>query len=306
MNKIINFHNVEDSIWFDMTLTILKSKYDMIGIDDLFSYYYEGLNLKNACHITVDDGDETFYDVMFPVLQKHNIPASIFVSPYICKEGKNFWFQEIRGYDEVELKKIVSIHTKIDYQIVCKYSLDSFLKCLKIDLIWEIIEAYQQRFNIPAKRAQNMNLNQLIEIDKHGLIVIGAHTEVHPILANEDDEKSKKEIEDSIKGLRNVLNHDIKYFAYPKGIPNIDFGEREIEVLHANNCKIAFSTEPDDFSKSNNPLNVPRYGLTRGSKNFVKAKLMFGKNWEKIRNIRHKSEIRERMEISKIIERIAI
>ena len=298
MNKVINFHNVKDSSWFDMTITILKSKYTMIGIGELESYYYEGKNLKNACHITIDDGDKTFYDVIFPILKKHNIPATIFVSPRICREGKNFWFQEIRGYNEIEIKKIIFERVKIDNHIISKHSAESILKSLDIDLIWEIILAYQQLFSIKVKKPQNMNLDQLLEIDKHGLVVIGAHTETHPILANEDDEKSQKEIVDSIEGLRNILNHEIACFAYPNGTPKLDFGEREMDILKTNNCKIAFSIESENFTIKNHPLSIPRYGLSIGSANFIKTKLFLGNYWEKMKNFIWEAESKARESIS--------
>ena len=298
MNKVINFHNVKDSSWFDMTITILKSKYTMIGIGELESYYYEGKSLKNACHITIDDGDKTFYDVIFPVLKKHNIPATIFVSPLICKVGKNFWFQEIQGYNEIEMKKIIFEHVKIDNHIISKHSAESILKSLDIDLIWEIILVYQQLFSIKVKKPQNMNLDQLLEIDRHGLVVIGAHTETHPILANEDDERSQKEIVDSIEGLRNILNHEIACFAYPNGTPKLDFGEREMDILKTNNCKIAFSIESENFTIKNHPLSIPRYGLSIGSANFIKTKLFLGKYWEKMKNVRWEEESKVRKSIS--------
>ena len=298
MNKVINFHNVKDSSWFDMAITILKSKYTMIGIGELESYYYEGKNLKNACHITIDDGDKTFYDVIFPILKKHNIPATIFVSPRICREGKNFWFQEIRGYNEIEIKKIIFERVKIDNHIISKHSAESILKSLDIDLIWEIILVYQQLFSIKVKKPQNMNLDQLLEIDKHGLVVIGAHTETHPILANEDDEKSQKEIVDSIEGLRNILNHEIACFAYPNGTPKLDFGEREMDILKTNNCKIAFSIESENFTIKNHPLSIPRYGLSIGSANFIKTKLFLGNYWEKMKNFIWEAESKARESIS--------
>ena len=200
----------------------------------------------------------------------------------------------------MEMKKIISERVEIDNHIISKYSLGSILKNLKIDLIWEIIGAYQQRFNIKTKEPQNMNLDQLLEIDKQGLVAIGAHTQTHPILANEDDEKSQTEIVDSIKGLKNILNHEITCFAYPNGGPKLDFGGREMDTLKANNCQVAFSTETKNFAITNNPLSVPRYGLSYGGANFIKTKLFFGSYWETIKNLRRKGESKERMELKRI------
>ena len=99
MNRVINFHRVTDHQWFDTLICFLKSKYNLVDVQALKEFYDGNLNLKNACHLTIDDGDESFYNIIFPVLKKHKVPASLYVSPKICREKRNFWFQEIEEYD---------------------------------------------------------------------------------------------------------------------------------------------------------------------------------------------------------------
>ena len=59
MIKIINFHELHDSHWFDSVVRLLKSKYNMISAQDMYDYFYKEKRLKNACLLTVDDGHET-------------------------------------------------------------------------------------------------------------------------------------------------------------------------------------------------------------------------------------------------------
>ena len=107
MNRVVNFHSVNDKLWFESVVKILKSKYRIVSIGELEKYFYHGNDLVNSCHITCDDGDKTFYELLYPVLKEYNIPATIFVSPSVCKKGVIFWFQELRGYNEIEMKKII-------------------------------------------------------------------------------------------------------------------------------------------------------------------------------------------------------
>jgi len=95
-NLIINFHVVENAQWFETLIVYLKSKYKMVPI----SHFDNPENYKkrnSLCNITFDDGDKTVYDVVFPILKKHNVPATIFVSPRSIIEKFNFWFQEINN-----------------------------------------------------------------------------------------------------------------------------------------------------------------------------------------------------------------
>ena len=296
MNKIINFHRVVDPLWLETTLNIIKSKYRIIEYSELKSYFYGNLDLKKSCHITFDDGDKTFIEVVYPILEKLQIPTTIFISPFICKSQTNFWFQEIEGYDAVKMKKIVSNNLNIKSEYLIKYSLPAILKNLPIDKIWQIIRDYKELYKPEIKESYNLNVDDLLRIDKNDLVTIGSHTNMHPILANEDDEKSKLEISESILDLQDLLGHEIECFSYPNGVPEMDFGKREINELLQNNCKISFSTESTNFSKLNNPLSIPRHSLTKGGPFFIKGKLSIGSYWEKIKHIISKTESSERLE----------
>lgn len=299
MNKIITFHDISSGSRFEETILLLKSRYSIVGIGEIEDFIYNKKNLKNSCHITFDDGDISFYQIAYPILKKHNIPATIFVSPSICKEEKNYWFQEIKGYDHAEMKNIISELLCMNPDVLKKYPLKAVLKCLKIDQIWDIMKIYQNRFDISTKEIQNINIDQLLEIDRKGLVMIGAHTEHHPILANEDDESSGKEISNSFIGLKEILGHEIKYFAFPNGIPNLDFGQREIDILKANNCMLAFTSKTKNISYQTNPLSINRYSLSLGSDSYINTKLFLGKYWDILKELIKSEEIKNRKEFKK-------
>jgi peptidoglycan/xylan/chitin deacetylase (PgdA/CDA1 family) len=306
MNKIITFHAVQDAAWFDKVLTIIKRKYIFISIHELESYYYDAKQFNNVCHITIDDGDKSFYETIYPILKKKKIPATLFVSPKMCKEEKNFWFQEIRNFDINNFKLITSNYLKIDFKQLSPFSLNDILKNLRIEEIWQIIKLYKNHFNLKDEIAQNITFKELIEIDRDGLVAIGAHTINHPILANENDEICKKEIIDSFNELQYLLGHKINYFAFPNGLPNVDFGQREVDTLKSINCKLAFSTQINNFCKNDDPLCIPRFGFSFGSKNFIKSKLFLGQYWEIGKKIKGISEkvIRLKLRNKKLIKHI--
>ncbi|MFH0735702.1 MAG: polysaccharide deacetylase family protein [bacterium] len=296
-NKIIFFHAIRDQIWFEKVIILLKSKYKLIKIKDLEDFYYSGKILKNVCHLTIDDGDKTFYNIMYPILKKHNVPATLFVSPKICTTNENFWFQEIKGDNEKQFKEIIAQYYNIKVAQINQYLIGMFLKNCRIEDIWNIIFTFNKQFNLQLKEPQNLSFEQLSEIDKEGLVTIGAHTLNHPILANEKDECSKNEIISSIMELENILEHEIKYFAYPNGIPSLDFGQREMDFLKYKNIRLAFSIDANNFTQNCNPLSIPRFELSHGNQLFLRAKLLLGNNWEKIKNIKSKGEYKSRIEI---------
>jgi len=284
MNKVINFHDVYDGDWFEETICYLKDKYNIISPADIIAFYHNGKSLKNSCLITVDDGDETFYKIMYPILKKHNIPAILFVSPLIIlRKASNFWFQEIRNCERKNLIKYTI--SKINYIENEKDDYKhNFFSQIRIDDLWKIINDYKGEFNIPYLESFNMDYNQLLEIDRDGLVIIGAHTNWHPFLSQETDRRSEQEICQSIDELSKILGHDILFFAYPNGRKGIDFGEREIKILEKTSVKIAFSTQPKNFIIKNNAYAVPRFGLSNGSLSFIKLKLFLGNYYKPIHN----------------------
>ena len=205
MNKILNFYLVDNINWFDHTIAKIKKQYRMVDIDTLIAYYNREITLTNACHITVDDGDQTFYNIIYPILKKHQVPASLYVSPKVFKEKVNYWFQEVEGYHTDTLKKIIANQTKVAVENLANYDVFTILKSFKIDEIHQFLALYRAETKTPLKPYQNMTIEQLKEVEASGLITIGAHTMNHPILMNENDESSAYEINNSVKELNGLI-----------------------------------------------------------------------------------------------------
>lgn len=284
MNKVINFHEVTDIVWFEAVVMYLKNRYKMITSEELYAFYYCGKKLHNSCLITVDDGHISSYDVIYPILKKHQVPAIFFVSPEIARREKavNFWFQELYGYDKEKLMQISKIYIdELNSQKINVSGVDG----ATVDVIWKIIHEYQKQHSVKPKSPQNMTVEQIKEIDRGGLVEIGAHTLYHPFLANETDATSREEILFSIAQLETMLQRPIHTFAYPNGRPALDWGKREVEYLKETSVTLAFSTDHHDFSLSDHAYAIPRYGLTYGALFFIRLKLFLGKYYSGIKKV---------------------
>lgn len=298
--KILTFHELTNVKWFENIIVYLKTNQNIISIEKLNDY--NNHKLKNSYIITIDDGHKSFYNNVFPILKKYNVPVTLFVSPKICKHKINYWFQEIEGYNQIELINIISDIIKVPNAELNKYYLKSILKNLKISEIQEIIKRYQFKTNTHIKPFQNMTINNLIEVRNSNLVTIGAHTMNHPILANEDNEISKYEIQESIFELANILNQDIKYFAYPNGIPNLDFKNREMDYAKASGIKIAVSTEFKKASKNSHLMKMPRGEITNG-KAGLKTKIYLWEYWNTLASLKSKQiKIKQRNDFAKFLK----
>lgn len=279
-NTVVNFHVIKNMDWMDQILGLLSNHFEFIGLDELEEYYYGSLTQKNKCHITIDDGDLTVYTDLLPLIKKYRIPISIYVSPRSIKEGRNFWFQEIKDFD---LRSLLEYHGKRYGKKVSFENKDqvyAVLKAMQIAELDELIADFKQEKGIPDKPRVGMNLEQLMELKNTGLVQVGAHTYRHPILRNETFETAKNEIVGCVEELSQMLGEKVKWFAYPNGVPGLDFGEREMNLLRDCGIRLAFSTENKRFSKADNPLSIPRTGISKGNLWFILAKMTLGSSWD--------------------------
>ncbi len=280
--KIINYHEIEGENklnGFENIIKYLKINYKIISVDEIYNNIVNDKLEKKSFGITFDDGHKSFYNNIFPIIKKYKVPITLFVSPKICINKENFWQLEIRDYDSILLKKIISDITKISLSEFKTFRVKSILKSLKLHDINEVISRYQKITNVKKKSFQYMTVDQLSEVEKSGLVTIGAHTMNHPILLNENDDVCKYEIEESINQLSSILNHEIKYFSYPFGVPKIDYSEREMKFTDSKGIKLSFSTDFKKVKKENNLMEIPRGEVSIG-KRFYKTKISLWEYWK--------------------------
>ncbi len=104
-----------------------------------------------------------------------------------------------------------------------------------------------------------LTTEQLKEMKESGIIDIQSHTLTHPKLTNIKLEQAEKEIIDSKKALKELLNVDSTVFCYPYGLYN-----NNIVKIVKENYKFALNMDGGIFhSNKNNLYNIPRIYANR-------------------------------------------
>lgn len=258
MNLVYYIHDVASSEEFEQTLLFLRHHYRFISPDELRKFLDGQISLNNTCLLTIDDGCLSSYQYIYPVLRDQKIPAILFVSPDVCQKKQDYWFYLLRFCDESDVKKKLIDNRLYDSGIV-DYPLDLLLKGLPADTVSKLIS------DCLADRPQSIprgfiNTQELMEMHDSGLVEIGAHTLSHPILSLESDERAKKEITESVRRLSELLGAPVRSFAYPNGIPGMDFGKREMQFVKETGVDLAFSVESNTVRHATERLAIPRIG----------------------------------------------
>ena len=267
MKKVFVFHEVYNLSIFEKTISFLSKKYE-------FKNLFEFINSDrdDICHITFDDGHHTFTKA-YEILKKNNIPSTLFISIDKILDEKNFWFQDIE-YLNLKLKDRLLLNFCDFFSISYnnQFKLFDYLKLLKIDEIHEFINETKNRYQIKVPNF-NISSKDLEKLSKDCLLELGSHTVNHPILLNEKNNLSEIEIKDSINNLNNFLNKKVVSFAYPNGIKQLDYSEREKNILKNNGIKYAFTMNLHNFNENKfDHLEIPRISFAN---NFFKNLILF-------------------------------
>ena len=263
MNFVFYLHDEPLIDEFERKVLWLKNRYKLISYNDLYESIYNHKKINNSCHLTIDDGWLSTYKVVLPIMKKHGIPFTIFVSPEITLSEQNFWYREIKGVNEIVIREML-IDRKLYKKGIERFPIELLFKEIKIDDVYSIINEYWSYHGCRGAINRGfINLSELKELNESGIVEVGAHTLKHPILSNEETNRSEYEISESVFKLSKLLNKKITAFAYPNGLSEIDFGVREMQI--ASNCgiKMAFSVNPGILNSKVNPLSIPRIGSFR-------------------------------------------
>ena len=160
----------------------------------------------------------------------------------------------MRGFLDLEnLPLNTALQVKIAHEIVHKKC-----KFLPIEQRTEAIEHLAVLLDVAVEQKIFLNSEKILAMFKAGM-TIGAHTHKHPILSLEDEYVANFEIAESKHKLEEIINSEIKYFAYPNGRLNKDFSLAHRDMLINNDFVAGLTTDWGHCSTSTDPLLIPRF-----------------------------------------------
>ena len=115
-----------------------------------------------------------------------------------------------------------------------------------------------------------MNWNQIIEIEKSGLGIIGNHSHAHGYLADLNNNETIADIEKSINIFKNKLGYNPIYFSYPFG----EYSNLLKKIIRGYNFQFAFGQHSGvvDFTKDS--LELPRFPINEKYGNIDRFKFI--------------------------------
>ncbi len=223
-------------------LEFLKRKFTIIPLETLAEALKSGTAVPaKALALTVDDGWRDNYIYAFPIIKKHGVPLTIFLTADYIGGDRPLWFyrakkiiadsgvsrarleQYLNRYDKAGARD-VSRHSPIsDYAAGDKDPADWFigrLKELKPSIIDSLLQEVAEDAGIAESELSGesmmMTWAELREMAAAG-VDFGSHGCTHRILTNLPKEEIEWELVESKNKIRENLGIEVKAFSYPNG-----------------------------------------------------------------------------------------
>lgn len=213
---------------FENQLKFLKENFTIISTDEL-SHFLDSKKIdKRYAVITFDDGYIDNYTLAYPLLLKHNLPATIFVVTDYINQASLPWWDEvawvIKNTPNIDLNKLNWSLGQVAGNESTSDKIKVVLKAIKQrkhesieDKLTHIRNTYKQSIYInDLTDPLFASWDQLKEMASNN-ITIGSHTCSHKILSHLDENAQRDELIQSKAEIEKQIDIKVTSLAYPVG-----------------------------------------------------------------------------------------
>lgn len=235
---------------FEQQLIWLKRHFNVMCLPQAMILAKNKKLPPNTVVITVDDGFYDCFEFAFPLLVKHQLTATFFITTSGIERG-SIWEDQILtalfcANPKIKQVSILGQTYEIDHKDDKKNAVQKIIEVIKYQTVEKrnfLIKSIQEQtsFLPPVIKENFITAEQIKHMHKHGM-TIGAHTINHPILALELDNVAWQEINQSKLILQNIINKPVEFFAYPNGKMGIDFHQAHVKMVEKAGFSAAFCT----------------------------------------------------------------
>lgn len=261
----------EDS--FTRQIEYLSRHFSVVPMSSAVELLRQGRVEKPTAVITFDDGYQNNFDVAFPILKKHGVPATIFLTTGFVDTADSIWFCHIIDAlartrktsirwenEELDLsgagaKANASARLQASIKEHPAAEIGSLLQRIYAELAVDPVVEFklESPFRI-------LNSGSIREMLQSGLVEFGAHTVTHPILSSLSREQQSSEISGSADSVERLTGQPCRFFAYPNGRPQ-DFDSTTVEFLQKRGIAAAVTTTAGSNDGETTFLKLQRYGV---------------------------------------------
>jgi peptidoglycan/xylan/chitin deacetylase (PgdA/CDA1 family) len=236
-------------------LEVCRKVADVISLRSLVKWLGRPRIRRPGIVITFDDGYSDNLHSAKPLMERLEIPATVFVSTGFIGNDRELWWDELeriflgsQPLPEILSLEIDGVHR--EWRLAAQRGKQG--NHLRASQEWNVLDRDDpsERHSIyrilcrtfgslPEKERQRLmgklrtwagvgssgrsthrllSGQEIADLAAGGLVEVGAHTVTHPVLSTLSEEEQRKEIRDSKSALENILGRGVGSFSYPFGL----------------------------------------------------------------------------------------
>ncbi len=259
-----------DAAQFDAICRWMKDWFRMLPLDEAVRRLRSGSLPSRAAALTFDDGYADNHDVAMPILRRHGLTATFFVTTGYLGGGRMFndsiteTLRRAHG-PEIDLRQTMlgdlGRHSLADAR-ARRVAIDAVLLRVRHFPVEErdaFCAELQQRLGVSHLPTDLMMSPEQVRGLHRGGMQIGAHTVRHPMLAHLDNDAVLAELTGSRDALQVMIAAPVTLFAYPNGRPGEDYSARTVELVRAVGFEAAVTTAWGVARRDSDPYQLPRF-----------------------------------------------
>jgi peptidoglycan/xylan/chitin deacetylase (PgdA/CDA1 family) len=231
----IPYHSELDPRVFEAQIAFLRRAYRIVTLEQLCHELSEAepgsAGGKQAVAITFDDGYRDVYRHAFPILRKHGLPATVYLTASAIETGEVPW------YDRIFALAMSSRSKNLDFDAAVPMRFPLSSRASRLHAAAEIVRAMRRGFTnqerikacaeleracaLPKATLEGhmLSWDQVREMQECG-IGVGAHTMNHPAVGRLCASECRDELLQSKRLLEEKLQRPVEHFAFPFGLPS--------------------------------------------------------------------------------------
>jgi peptidoglycan/xylan/chitin deacetylase (PgdA/CDA1 family) len=221
---------------FDEQLTVLRETCTPVALGDVPGMLRARRLPRRPVAVTFDDGYRDNLHEAKPLLERHGVPATVFVASGYVGAGKEFWWDELDRLGRADLHARVKTAT--------------------------LEERERLLAEIGAGTAEPENLSvdheELTRLDG-GAMTVGSHTRNHLSLAAHPAGVQREEIRGGASDLSAWLGRPVDLFAYPFGSPGVDVSDETRRLAKEAGVTAAAVNDPRVCGVTASRYALPRF-----------------------------------------------
>ena len=267
---IVTFHRVADAdtlgpfghtVWggscatFAATVAWLQERFHFITLDQLSAAVTDRHRLPpRALLLTFDDGYRDVFLCAFPILNRLNAPAAVFITTDVIDQTEQLLWMDKLSYavwttsrDAVEFQDLGEMPLAAEPLRRAAYGrISSRLKCMEASRRDRELDRLFATLNVtlPRRMAEALYLSsdEIRTMSQNG-VVIGSHACSHSMLSRLSRSEARREIVESKTRLEAIVESPVTAFAYPNGTA-ADFTDETVALLREAGFSLAMTTTP--------------------------------------------------------------